>query len=319
MKLNINVSIIKSESSATQILFHATNLGNVLSMVKENSLALTTGIGTESDGILGKKLYYLSMSRTRLGRYHAQDTQAGSTLITLNGDLLNQRYQTKPVDYWGEEYRNHRKGAYEEEDRLFSNSPTIPNANKYIKNIDVLMPIDELKIRKIQVRELLKLCHINKISCFIYENPKDWLIGNRLKAMKINISGLAPNVDDEKKEVWDKYSEMRGNTTKDMYLNKYLKFRRRSYVRDAVELYYKKSLKELSPSADTFARKISRDWVHEMFSVFSSEVHNERSNAPADRKSLNALIKILLKNKINNKEFYDLLVAKWQPIINAQD
>jgi hypothetical protein len=265
---------------------------------------------------MGKKFYYLSMCRTRLGRYHVQNNSASSTLITLNGDLLNQRYKTSAVDYWGEEYRKHRQGAYEEEDRLFSNKPTIPDARKYIMQVDVLMPIDVMQ--KVRVRQLLKLCYLHKIPCYIYENSKDWLIGNKARSTKVDISTLAPQPTDEKNEPWDRYEGMRGEITKSKYLEMN-KFKRKSYVRDAVELYHKKIRSDLSLSAEKFAMKISRDWAQEMFSVFSSEVHNERSNPPAERTNIDALIKILLSTKMTSREFFDHLKAKWEPIMNKQD
>lgn len=311
--MRLNLTIRRSESSATPILFHYTKLGSVLEMLRSNEIALTTGIGTPADNALGKTFYYLSMSRTRLGEYHIRRDNQGAVLLTLNGDLLNQRYKTKPVDYWGEDSRIYKKGAYEQEDRLFSNKPTIPNARKYIMSIDLLMPdkglFDKRFSKKLQMRELLKTCLVNKISCHIYENSNDWLVGNVAKAKHITIADLAPSDEDEKYKPYDRYADRR-NTTKDDYLDQ-RKFKSHSYVSCTVELYYKKSLSDLSKDASDFSYKLSYDRNGENYATLANEVHNERSNAPAERKALDALIVILHKEKLTLRELYDKLVIKW--------
>lgn len=46
-----------------------------------------------------------------------------NSIITLDGRKLMQNLKGKAIDYWGEDYRRFKKGEYEQEDRIFFNSP----------------------------------------------------------------------------------------------------------------------------------------------------------------------------------------------------
>jgi hypothetical protein len=104
-----------------------------------------------ADGDINKGYHYLSFTRQKTKKIGY--SQSRDVRITLDGDKLNQRYKGGPVDYWGasmgkQYYMSHgtESGHYdmhqsrtENEDRLFTNSPIIPNASEYIMRIDILI------------------------------------------------------------------------------------------------------------------------------------------------------------------------------------
>lgn len=118
--------------------------------------------------------------------------------IEFDGDLLNQRYEGKPVDYWGssmgkhEYYRDKSYGGgdfvkYEQnytenEDRLFSNEPFISDIKKYIKRVDILLKVKnnskDLSINSFSNLDSLTIAYhlfqMFKNKTFVYLNENDF-------------------------------------------------------------------------------------------------------------------------------------------------
>lgn len=117
----------------SDILYHSTSLYNVLSILKNNRLRLSPDLGAESESGLRKKnkIYYMSFARSKMGDYHSPSEHAGNlSLLVLDGRQLKQDgFSGAPVDYWGWGNKD------EMEDRLYSKSPYIEDAAKYITEI----------------------------------------------------------------------------------------------------------------------------------------------------------------------------------------
>lgn len=296
---------MKSLSAITDIVFHATYINQLANILTSNTFTLSTSIGTDADDEhQNGKLFYLSTTRTRLGKYHANNSGYGSVLLTLDGRKLGQRFSGKAIDYWGEEFRQHYKGAYEEEDRVFSDEPTIANAKSYILKIDIFLEDWESKKKlvRIIVREALKY----KIPLFFYNDRTSWLSGNVKKSYKIKISDLALIHEKD-----DKYKYFDRNTTK---ANWGRGFRRPNDMFVMQELVNVNDYNKLSTEAQKRIYKIVYDSFNEQKTVFKNDVHNNKSKSEYTTKLLALMRKTQTKNA---NELFNYVKLKWTPILQS--
>src|SRR5271165_3754524 len=154
--------LLRMVEGLSKIVFHYTSFHSLYSILQSNEFRMVNSVNPGSAerlvqpgavfkrGEEGKiqthlptetnraaqKHYYFCVARSPVGKY--QGVHTGAVEIVLDGDKLAQRYQAAPVDYWGDEFRKHSKGEYEMEDRIYSKTPTIPNAISYMKEIHIL-------------------------------------------------------------------------------------------------------------------------------------------------------------------------------------
>lgn len=127
----------------TTIVYHATGIQRCYEILRTDRFELTTNLGTSSD-VLGEKFYYFSVSRIKFGGYVRSLGKTDVVIMVIDGGKFNQRYKGGPVDYWGQEFRKAATGEQrlrndENEERVFTDDPYIPNATKYIKEIHILV------------------------------------------------------------------------------------------------------------------------------------------------------------------------------------
>lgn len=139
----------------SSVLYHFTTLGGMHEIAKTGSIYLNTSYRGLNDNKHKNKKFWFSFTRQYSSKFgYSKDK---NVRIEFDGDLLNQRFEGKPIDYWGETMgkQNYFKNPYEyqpnkkiidytqsnteSEDRLFSNEPKIDNVYKYIKRIDILI------------------------------------------------------------------------------------------------------------------------------------------------------------------------------------
>lgn len=161
------------------VVFYARGVKSALDILSSNTIRMsptfTKGMETHE-----KYSYYLSTSRTRTGKYHA-DNMTYSVLFELDGRSLSNNMTGEPMDYWGEDFRKASGGAYEHEDRIYSNSPEIKNAAKYINRIDILLGdirYDREKSNK-EVRQLVMIAKRHNIPVRLYDNRREWVVGGK--------------------------------------------------------------------------------------------------------------------------------------------
>jgi len=115
--------------SVSNIVWHISN--SPLEILKSDKFSLGTETGPDSTK--SGKAFYLSTARSKTGTYSKSPT---GIMFKLNGSLLNQRFKGKAIDYWaGSGLKDRSKESNEMEDRIYSSSPVIPNARKYIMGI----------------------------------------------------------------------------------------------------------------------------------------------------------------------------------------
>ena len=149
--------------------YHFTTLNGLLRILKTNTFLLKTDVvsDTEHWEDKPKQRFFMSTTRVRDGRFgynYFIDQNEMLVRITLNGDLLNANYRGKPVNwrmhsnkirgyipnlrsaesiklssmYHPDGRRAQIQPFVENEDRVYSNKPSIPNADRYIERIDIL-------------------------------------------------------------------------------------------------------------------------------------------------------------------------------------
>lgn len=150
--------------------YHFTTLNGLLRILKTNTFLLKTDVVSDTEHWDDKPRhrFFMSTTRVRDGRFgYNRFINKNSMLvrITLNGDLLNANYRGMPINW---QMHNEKTKGYEpnlryavssksramynnpdwrlaqiqpfveNEDRIYSNKPSIPNADRYIERIDVL-------------------------------------------------------------------------------------------------------------------------------------------------------------------------------------
>ena len=166
-------------------VYHYTNPNAILNILKTNRINLSSNLGGSAD-LYGGKPFFLSFSRTgsfKLG-YGKKGGDAKARIV-FDGNKLNTRYKSIPVDYWGVKHNStdiNYRDAFEFEDRILSDKPVIDNALAYIKRIDMLIMDKEdawnvnpqyLYKTKLQYKNILLLAGQLNIPAFVYSNEKD--------------------------------------------------------------------------------------------------------------------------------------------------
>ena len=160
LKEEIDKFILNESLSGT--LYHFTSIFSLMNIIHNNSFKLSFAQKDNGERMQDSKYqYYMCFTRQRDGRVGFADGH--NVRIEIDGDLLNQLYKGRPINFFGsnggknrymsnlEKYDNYYiyhndmdddikfQHYTESEDRLFSNNPMIPNARKYIKRIDILI------------------------------------------------------------------------------------------------------------------------------------------------------------------------------------
>jgi len=173
MKLkNILENIINE--GASDILYHYISAGYILDMLQKNKLNMVAAIGSNPNYKINKnKFYYLSTTRSRSSGF-----KTGDSKIVLDGRKLKQRYKIIPVDYWNWPKNDkqdissyiYSMKSLEQEDRIITDKPSIPNAKDYILGIHIYV---EDKIDNIS-KQIIDICEKENIPIFIYNNRQNF-------------------------------------------------------------------------------------------------------------------------------------------------
>ena len=196
-------------------VYHTTNLEALFKILESNTFKLADPKVIKkldpdaTDTKINKGLYSMSLSRSKAGGFQksSYDRYSNvSTLVTLvlDGRKLGETIKGKPVHFWSiasdggktGHFSNSKREYYDEqEDRIFSKKPIIPNAKSYIKSIHILFleknkeGIYSLFLKKAEER-IEKLVKENQsIPIYLYKNKKDMLLlrnGKRLNEIKRN-------------------------------------------------------------------------------------------------------------------------------------
>lgn len=119
------------------------------------------------------KLYYLSLARTVTSGFFKHAIQNHTVIYVLDGRKLSHNYKGIPVNYYSDrEFYPDSSKDREAEDRIISDSPVIPNASKYIKEIHILI-MDNAYGKSIKKLEGLAKRHNISIYFYITNSSDD--------------------------------------------------------------------------------------------------------------------------------------------------
>jgi hypothetical protein len=251
----------------SDVVYHGTNMSSAYQILKTNAFRLST-------------------TRSVLGSYH-RDPSGTAALMQIDGRKLGNNYKAKPVDYWGPDFRKIQPDKSEMEDRVFSNKPTIDNADKYIVAVHFYVDIETLNNNHPQLPVFRKAYLEAKkrgIQTYVYDNRKSFLTLNTADAIKPSKLQLGKDAE---------------RIPSSNYIAK-------NQLDPYVELYYKENYDDLTPTAKKRLR--SMRYSQDTIASLSADIHSNKSSKNSDR-----LISIFKKENIQSvKEFVEFLNAKWK-------
>lgn len=163
-QLRENKSLI--QESLSDVLYHFTTIKVLNNIINTNSMICSSVYSNTKDRQLnGSYPFFISFTRqhnNNFGYVEYMNKHANGLAHKLNvriefdGRLLNSNYKGNAVNYHNIENPRNRQQKEcngdslklitirQSEDRLYSNKPVIPNIDRYIKRIDILVPYESI-------------------------------------------------------------------------------------------------------------------------------------------------------------------------------
>lgn len=257
-----------------EILYHTTFASNAVDILQQNRFRLTPDMGTPSDRDYRReeKNFFLSTTRSRMGQYHTPVSkyEDSRVIMVLDGrKLMQDGYSGGPVDYWN------GFDIDEMEDRVYSNSPTIDDAKKYIKEIHLFTPeksrhdlSGRMEPRSKASRTLIGLAKRMGMPLYTYKDPKNFNLLNKSRAGGVSVKDFGKDED----RIPFPDSE---NAETQMYRGR---SQPSNFFASWTELLMKPAHHELTDRAKRMLQKINRyetDAVREL----ESDIHNAKTGS----------------------------------------
>ncbi len=271
-----------------QKYYHETSYTNLMSILRDDKFVLRNSLlkGAESRDSAIKKPYFMSLSRVPGNSYRDYPF----VTLVLNGRLLNANYSIKPFDYWGPEFK--KMGKSEAEERIFSENPVIPNANKYIEEIHVFVDKKEFNKPSTMLDVIRHLTFYKKdgpVKVYFYDDRKALYSLDKRKAINVSTDDITGD--------YMPYS--RNNEKKLDYISSFLSFM--------------ESGKAESPKDQKDFRNLLRypqDWVLGK----ESDFHNFYTNSSGGygRHLNQRLVSLMKEDKVTTLRA--LLISRWKKL-----
>jgi Zn-dependent peptidase ImmA (M78 family) len=278
------------------VVYHATNLRAAYMILKDWRFALSHVAGSQWESELNPKdrPYFLSLTRSRAGDYHAHYASSGSVVFRLNGDWFNQRYRSEPVNYYAGWDRLDRQS--EQEDRVFSKKPYIPA--DAIEEIHILMLEGQTRFEsdRIYLRKILLLAKKHTTPVHVYSNKEAWYTQDKRRAMPWSAVKQLISGTEEYQRTWP----------------------RTNFLKIWLEAYYKNKVSELSKRAQSLVYNIKYSWRADDIQNLDIDLSNERKPDSTGYNTASKIINILQKKNWTLQQFVQHLKRKWLVIDIAE-
>ena len=176
------------EERVSDVVYHWTDLDAGMAIINDNKFQLTDinidsvfGAEQEISKKYGKgRAYYLSVARTRVSGYSSPELRQGGFNFKLNGVEFSKNFRGRAIDYYADFREPGRKSTLprEQEDRIFSLNKEIGNVKKYIHEVEIILPKQEIEFwsKGNMKRFLLTIRKFtgNNIEFYIYLSEKDF-------------------------------------------------------------------------------------------------------------------------------------------------
>jgi hypothetical protein len=308
----IHEAALIKKAGISDVVFHATSIYNLSSILKENRLMTTLQIATPSESSeliprLNKYFYFLSTMRNLSSDYKAAYNKY--SYIQLDGKKISESFAGEPFDYW----QNNKTS--EQEDRIITNLPYVEGVDKYINKILIYFKIKNLNsyedISNLDIKTLEDIKDFSEklgIDVYVFENFSDLRLRNikRSRSIQDTISILKEDISKNKIQ----YREIPDFPVREIGDDNYWV----QYVMNIKNF----SEKVLSGNIDRsiFNSRLWKDfsndyYVNDIKRALKNELHNIRAK-PEYRKYLDSFVRIMKKYSIKN---IDDLISKLSTII----
>ncbi len=276
------------------IVYHATSLNNALKILKSGEYQLSSTMGSEYE--TSKQPpghpYFFSTTRSKAGGYHAGGGyfSSGQVVLKLDGSWFNRNYRSGAVDYWGET----PKGRSEQEDRVFSRTPTIPARN--ILEAHIYMSVTPNDWDGPLLRKFLIQSKKKGLPVWVYNQAADWVAQNKKNALGLDQILQIAQGELQQHRHWPS----------------------RNYIAPWMELWHKDRTSDLSDRARNTKNNLLRSttgfWLNDSIQSLSTDLANSRKPDSSNYKNANRLIAILTRQGLNLKQFVEKVKFKWDVI-----
>ncbi len=292
----------------SNVLYHITTITAAASILTKDRFELKPSEGTLAEQSLNAKSkpYYMSTTRIRTGGYSQGNIYNKSVVLVLSGTKLAMKYAGGPIDYWGLlSYPDEASRAkrYEAEDRIFSESPFIAPAHKYI--VEVHAHIND---RDVELFQLKKACLIHKIPIWFYTNAKDLLLLDTKKAVSW-MPEHSPESQPVRPPNATDYTMRQGRNSIKPWLALY------SIPLPTPATYHdtQVALKGQSDSVISAWRRLR--YVGDCLPALNVDMHNAKSirydSISGEREDLDKLIAVMRQHHWSAKDFVQAMHGKW--------
>lgn len=243
----------------TDVVYHFCNINYVEDICENNELRLTMGTNRSDAKYNMGKFFYLSLSRTRDTKHSFG--RGYSCRLQLDGYALKRDgYKGRPLNYWYPIVtKMDRYTPFEFEDRIVSDNPIIPNAEKYVKRIDLYVAEDKHGVNEYgRVRKVVDVNNTS-IPIYVYDSEKDFTYQTRntISLEKLSNYGyIGRNEHEEDKTNSFPYDEL-SNLLKIKFFDD---FSNKNFHVDI-----KSYLISFGLTDKTILNKVSKRFFHEMF------------------------------------------------------
>lgn len=275
--------------SLSRVAFHYTNNKTALAILRSGEFQLSGSLGSiEQQYAPPGRPYFLSTTRTRRGGYH-QTIGQQATLFVLDGNWFNDRYVSKPVDYW--ENRNPKLGHHrdsEAEDRVFSKTPTIPISG--VSAVHIYCDVDADPEIKAWTRQALIAAKQRGIPSHFYTDVAAWRNFDTRKTGDVSV--------------------LTGQERTGGYYS-----RHRGYLIPWLELIQAKDKTQLSKKANDIRYNLQYGYNKEdaVYGLKTDLSNARKPNSGPDRANAVKIIKFMQQNNLQSvKDFVEALAAKWR-------
>lgn len=289
----------------SDIVYHYANLKIAAKILKsgEFRLALASVDPIEKRFQPKSDDYFMSVTRTKLGSFHANGTRTTGVLFVLDGRWFNQRYKGAPVEYFS---GGRSSGRSEAEDRIFSKEPTIPIKPVVEMHILLNSQGDSYMQPPEAVRTILIEAKRRGIPYYVYFNHDDWIAQNKRKAL------------DSKEYL--RFASGNSNTNGDRGYNR-LKIRINQLLKIYQQLIRLNDYDKLDKNSQQYASEISRGEYYYKFLLdeFADAMNQERKPNDEGYELATKFTSVIRRNFGSPEQMFAQLSKKWKKIIDERN
>jgi hypothetical protein len=299
----------------SQVLYHSTSLINASKIVSSNQFQLASTYANDSEMSAGsKKLFFLSTTRSKTGGFtmsNAYPHDAGNALLVLDGRALGNNYTGDPVEYWGRDFLRFAPEKNEMEDRVYNDSPTIPNATKYIKSIHILFK-ETLNAR---ARTALIVLKKAGIPVWLYQDAKAYVLQDTRRAKSISDFTLEPAEPAHQSIKYDREAVNKQTLRRDNKAGGRKEYDKLSYgMARWIKLMATPvaNFDKLGKGSQEFVRRLQYSYATEdALRSLQADLHNETKNPYW----VNKIQPIMKKNNLRSaKDILEFITLRWKPV-----